>query len=341
MDRLAQIRRKAPPLLFSAILAISAVTLAPSPAHAQTPSEIATAKQWFADGLAKEEKGDFAGALELFKRAAQVKRTPQIVYHVGFCESRTGALVEALVDLESAVSIARAARADDVVTAATAELADVQKRTPRVEVRVAEDPPASRFLVDGRAVALSMLRTPMPLNPGEHTVTVEVANGASASKKVTLAERDAIKVDLAPASPSATPPLPPPPTPAVPAAETPPVAPAPPRAPEERSSSPVPWVLVGGGAAVAITGVVLMFVARGKESELDKRCPSHTGCDPKLESDYDSAKTLNAIGIGLGAVAVVAAGVGVSMLVLRPSTSSSTSASLVLSPRGVDLAARF
>jgi hypothetical protein len=336
VDRLAQIRRKGPHLLFSAVLALSAVSLPSTDAHAQTPSEIATAKQWFADGLAKEEKSDFAGALDLFKRAAQVKRTPQIVYHVGFCESRTGALVEALVDLESAVAIARAAHADDVVTAASAELADVQKRTPRVEVRVAEVPPASRFLVDGRAVALSMLRAPMPLNPGEHSVTVELANGATATKKVTLAERDAIKVDLAPASDAA------PPTPAPAAApEKPTASPAPPPAPEAQSSSPVPWVLVGGGAAVAVTGVVLMFVARGKEGDLDKSCPSHAGCDPKLESDYDSAKTLNALGIGLGAVGIVAAGVGVSMLVLRPSASTATSATLVLSPRGIDLAAKF
>ena len=50
-------------------------------------------------GLAHEGEGKFGPALDLFRRAAQVKKTPQIVYHVGFCESRTGALVEALVDL--------------------------------------------------------------------------------------------------------------------------------------------------------------------------------------------------------------------------------------------------
>lgn len=317
-------------------MALAAVSLRSPAAHAQTPSEIATAKQWFADGLAKEEKGDFAGSLELFKRAAQVKRTPQIVYHVGFCESRTGALVEALVDLESAVALARTAHADDVVAAATAELADVQRRAPRVEVRTPDDTTPARFVVDGRSVALSMLRTPMPLNPGEHTVTVELANGGTATKTVTLAERDAIKVDLVPVASGATPP----PTPAsVPAREKPAAAVL--RSPEERGSSTVPWILVGGGAAVAITGAVLMVVARGNEGDLDEKCPTHTNCSSSLESDYDSAKTFNALGIGLGAVGIVAAGVGVSMLVLRPSTTSSASASLVLSPRGFDLAARF
>lgn len=305
-------------------------------AHAQTASEIATAKQWFADGLAKEEKADFAGALELFRRAVQVKKTPQILYHVGFCESRTGALVEALVDLESATAVARSAGAEDVVKASSAELADVKKRTPSLEVRTPDDAKPARFVVDGRPVALSMLRTPMPLDPGEHTLTVELESGASATKKVTLAERDAIKIDMAPVAPSTVVTAPAPAARPVPTEPT-----APPADETSRGSTTLPWILVGAGAAVAITGAVLFVVARGKESDLDTKCPEHTGCDRALESDYDSAKTFNALGIGLGAVGIVAAGVGVSMLVFRPSGGSGARASLVLSPRGIDLAARF
>src|ERR1700722_19240174 len=104
-------------------------------ARAQTPSEIAIAKQWFADGLSHEEKGEFAPALDLFRRAAQVKRTAQIVYHLGFCESHTGALVEAMVDLDGAAALARAAHASDVMTAAQTELAEVKKRVPSLAVR--------------------------------------------------------------------------------------------------------------------------------------------------------------------------------------------------------------
>lgn len=332
MDQAVQSRLKR--ALFVAGVSGAFLIARPPVVHAQTPSEIATAKQWFGDGLAKEEKSDFTGALDLFRRAAQVKKTPQILYHVGLCESRTGALVEALVDLESAAAAARGAHADDVLTAANAELAEVKKRTPTLEVRTPDGTTPARFVVDAQSIALSMLRAPMPLNPGEHTVTVELTTGATATKKVTLAERDAIKVDLAPTG--SAPPAPP--TPAVtPARES--AAPTPPA--QEPSASPLPWILVGGGAAVAITGAVLFVVARGKASDLDANCPVRTACDPKYQSDYDSAKTLNALGIGLGAVGLVAAGVGISMLVLRPSSATASSASLVLSSRGIDLAARF
>jgi hypothetical protein len=307
-------------------------------AWAQTPSEIATARQWFAEGLVREEKGEFSAALDLFRRAMQVKKTPQIIYHVGFCESRTGALVEALVDLESAASLARAAHADDVVTAAQAELADVKKRVPTIEVREAGGAKAARLIVDGNAVALSMLRTAMPLDPGEHTVAIEYATGASSSKQVTLAERDARTVDLAPAAeapaPSAAP------TPGAPAPGTLAPAAAPPStAPTERGPAVLPWTLVGVGGALVVGGAALFVAARTKEASIHDACPSRTQCDPSLSSSYDTATLLNGLGIGLGVAGLAAAGLGVSLLVMHPSASAT--ASLTVTPRGAVVAGTF
>ncbi len=305
-------------------------------ARAQTASEIATAKQWFASGLAHEEKGEFAAALELFRRAVQVKRTAQIVYHVGFCESRTGALVEAMVDLDGAAGLARAAHADDVVAAAQSELAEVKRRVPSLEVRVASDASPSRFLVDGSAIALSMLRAPMPLDPGEHTITIEFAAGGSTTRRATLAERDVKTLDVtAPAAEprAAAPANPPAPVPVAP------VVPAPAPASERRSST-VEWVLIGAGAALAVGGASLIAVAHGKEGSLNSSCPSHSDCDPSLESTYNTATTLNSVGIAVGAVGLAAAGL-VSMFLVRPSSPSASSASLAVSPRGISFATVF
>jgi hypothetical protein len=320
------------------VVASAASPLLAGVAHAQTASEIATAKQWFASGLAHEEKGEFSAALELFRRAVQVKKTPQIVYHVGFCESRTGALVEELVDLDAAAAIARAAHADDVVAAAQAELGEVKKRAPTLEVRVTSDASPSRFVVDGSAIALSMLRTPMPLDPGEHTVTIEFADGGSTTRKATLAERDVKTVDLAaavtahqaaaPAEGAASPPSP---TPVVDSTSPSPVA--------AHRSSTVEWVLVGVGAALAVGGGSLIAVARAKESSLDTSCPSHAGCDPSLESTYNTATTLNSVGLGVGIAGLAAVGVGASILLFRPTVSSSTA--LAVSPRGVSFVTSF
>ncbi len=305
-------------------------------AHAQTPSEIATARQWFADGLAREEKTEYAAALDLFRRAAQVKKTPQIVYHVGLCESRTGQLVEALVDLDSAATLARGAHMDNVVSAAQAELADVNVRIPSLEVHVQGDGTPARFVVDGSAIALSMLRSRMPLNPGEHTVTIEFASGASATKKTTLAERDAKSLELTAPAGGAVAVTP---VPVAPAAT--PMTPSqpPPDDVSTSHSSALPWVLVGVGGAATIGGALLVLAAHGKESTLHEGCPSRTNCDPVLQDTYDSAKSLDTAGLIVGAIGIAAAGVGVSMLVFRPSASTSTA--LAITPRGFDLTTRF
>ncbi len=325
-----------------AALVATAALATGRPALAQTPSEIALAKQWFADGLAREEKTEWAAALELFRRAVQVKRTPQIVYHVGLCESRSGGLVEALVDLDSAATLARTAHADDVVAAAKAELADVKGRIPTLDVRVSGDAAPARFVVDGSAIALSLLHTPMPLDPGEHTVTIEFSSGATATAKATLVEHDAKTVSLAPAAGPVAPAAAAPVVPAVPpasspAAEQPPAATVPDSA--SHSGSAIPWVLVGVGGAALAAGAVFFVEARVKEGALHDACPSRSGCDPSLESSYDTAKTFNAVGLGLGAVGVLGIAAGATMLGFR--TSPSSPAALVVGPGRLDCTVRF
>jgi hypothetical protein len=312
-------------------------------ARAQTSSEIALAKQWFSDGLAREEKGEFPAALDLFRRAAQIKKTPQILYHVGFCESRTGALVEALVDLDGAQAQARRAGVQDVVRAATAELELVKRRLPTLDVRVQGGAVPSRLLVDGTPVALTMLGAEMPLDPGDHTVTVELASGALVTRKATLAEGDRKRLDLeapvAPlpaAAPAPAPPPAPAATPALASASAPPTAPTPGPAPAPASqASSLPWILTGVGGALVAGGVALVLVAHGKESTLDEACPTHTACDPSLSGTYDTARSLDAIGLAGGAVGLVAAGTGLTLLLTHPGDGGTTSATVGLGTVGL------
>ncbi len=166
------------------------------------------------------------------------------------------------------------------MAAAQGELADVKKRVPSLEVRIAGDAAPARFVVDGSAIALSMLRTAMPLDPGEHTaVTIELANGGSVTKKATLAEREAKTLEISPpvaqASQASLAP-PPPAEPAHPAATEPSPAESPASA---KRSSTAEWVLIGAGGAALIAGASLFAVARGSR-DAQQGCPSRTGCVP-------------------------------------------------------------
>src|SRR5687767_8496616 len=106
---------------------------------AQSASEIAAAKQWFTEGLALEEKDQFKDALDRFRRAAQVKKTPSILFHVGLCEAKTGQLVEGLVNLERAVELGKTEGNDQVVSAASGEIASLSPRIPKLELAVVGD----------------------------------------------------------------------------------------------------------------------------------------------------------------------------------------------------------
>ena len=75
----------------------------------------------------------------------------------------------------------------------------------------------------------------------------------------------------------------------------------------------LPWALVGGGAAVAVAGGVLMVVEAGHASD------ARTNQDPAA---YDAAKTPWTVGL-IGAIAGVAsAGVGVALLVAHSGESA-------------------
>jgi len=145
-----------------AVLAVGDCVLAGA-AHAQTASEIAAAKEWFAEGKQLEDRGDWAGALDRFRRAAAVKKTAQILFHQGLCEKHTGALVEAIVSLSRAVELARASSNAQVEKAATAELEDVRARVPSIQLLPPPEGAPTRVLIDGNEISSAMVGQPMPV----------------------------------------------------------------------------------------------------------------------------------------------------------------------------------
>jgi hypothetical protein len=288
----------------------------PAVAAEPTATEIAAAKRWFQEGAGFEKEGRWALALDRFRRAAEIKRTPQILFHVGICEEHVGALVEALVDLERAHDLGQSQGSADVVGAADAELTDLRPRIPTLRIVIPKNTVADRVLLDGAAVAMSVVGEPMSVNPGDHEVTLEAGRG-STRKTVALKERDAATVALdAPApsavlEPGATPPLAgkasgPPPT-ASPSAAG-------------HSKSTLGWILVASGGA-ALGGSVLFWVLRGNEvSKLDRECPDHVCKESSrtaVTDDISTGKLYTTLGVALGAAGIAAIAGGAFLIVPR------------------------
>jgi hypothetical protein len=314
-------------------LAVALAGWPASSAHAQSASEIAAAKEWFAEGIRLEGEGKWKDALDRFRRAQSVKHTPPIDFHVGLCEARSGDLVAALLDLDRAIKGAREKHDDKVEAAASSELADVRARTPSLEIDAPTDK-AQRVLVDGAAFSTATLGSPVPMNPGDHVVVVEFASGR-VEKRATLAEREAKKVAFdppasAPAAVAAAP------TPIAPPAEAPSATPsnAAPRTgavvtTPSSSNKTLPWVLVGGGGALVAGGVVFFLLRQGEISTLDDKCPTRVHCDPSLKSEADTGSTYATLSVVLGGVGLAAVAVGAGMLVLGGSSTNDARAALV------------
>lgn len=82
---------------------------------------------------------------------------------------------------------------------------------------------------------------------------------------------------------------------------------------EERPSRAGPWVLVAGGAAVAVAGSVLLALGQSARSSVEDAPVGSSW--PEVSGDYDSAAPLGNAGIaGLG-IGVAAAAIGVVLLV--------------------------
>jgi hypothetical protein len=86
---------------------------------------------------------------------------------------------------------------------------------------------------------------------------------------------------------------------------------------EGKKRSPVPWIVMGSGAALMVGGAITGLLALKTKSDLDSACPEG-GCPPGsgFESDVSRGKTLALMTDVLMITGAVALGTGVALLFL-------------------------
>lgn len=145
-------------------------------------------------------KGKFADAIEGFRKADQAFHSPSYLLMVGRAQAKSGHLLEAKATLEGITSEQLASYAPpdffEAQSDAKKELTDVSARIPTLQITPASG--VTGVALDGRALSDGELGKPIPLDPGEHTVTGKSANGEVKST-VRLAERATESLALSPA----------------------------------------------------------------------------------------------------------------------------------------------
>lgn len=266
-----------------------AFALAPAAASAQSPRDIAAARQAFKEGDEAELRGDLPTALARFRQALAVKETPQLHLRIGGVQEKLGRLVDALASYRA--GLAKAGALPAVVKLAGDQIAALRPRVPSLTVVAAGAPPDLTVTVDGAPLRVAM-GVPMPLDPGEHRVHAEAGGCLPFDRTLALAERDAQRVEIALALVSASTPAAPPP-------------------------SKLPGALVLGGAGVlVVTGVALFVTSYVKDGQINALCGGSarpTCPESQMASILGQVSTVNDlrfVGAGLGLLGLGGAALG-------------------------------
>jgi hypothetical protein len=286
------------------VLVVLAVFLRALPARAQQTPDLKAARELFDEAFKDEQEKRYPEALEKFRRVAQVKESAAVRYRIATVTAAMGHLREAR-DLFRALAASRPSlppKEFEIADSAAERAAELDKRIPKLAIRVQDDPPRdARVSVDGAPVPASTTPRSIELDPGDHVIASAASGMVPSEKTVTLADgggETAHTVTFTPEAPVRPPPPPPPPP-----------------------NRTMGWVALGGGVALVATGALLLVAREGAISDIQDRCPGNVcpiRTKNEVQSDQDRATAFGPLGVGIGIVGLVAVGVGTYVLVRQP-----------------------
>lgn len=306
------------------LLFVASIVAAPARVYAGDPAaDRDEAKRLYVEAKRLRTQGKRAEALERFRRAHALAPTPVLRLELARMLEGEHKLVEAhrLLDSIEAmpVSPTETRKGKDARAEARSLAASIGARIPKVTITALPSTPGAEVLLDGAPLPSDALGVEIPLDPGEHRVSL-VHGDATVEKTITLAEGERLPVELRAPEPAPAPA--PPPSAAVPAVSAPaasalplpttaPLAPRPAPAEPAPRRALTPWVPVSfaaGGLALA-AGLVTGGLAMSQVDRLERGCPG-SECPPPyhdLLAAHQALTTTSSVTIPVGA-ALLAAG---------------------------------
>ena len=313
-----------------ALVAGVALVSTPQAAWAQDPAadssaeSLKRAREQFGQALALQTAGDWAGALALLKDVAAIKSTPQVRFNMALCEEKLGRLVAALGDYELAAADARAEKADQVAEEVEGRLESLRQRIPKITLKRGSGAEAASVAVDGTSIGDQAIGTPMPTDPGPHTVEAKAPGFKPFRKALRLAEQQSETVELV-LEPEPVPP------PGVAGGGT----------GQAPGRSPVYGYVIGGIGIASLGASGIFFGLRAsKISDLDKACPNRT-CPSDQQSDIDAGKLYTTIANVTLAVGVAAIAGGVVLVLSSGPSKEEPKVALAPAPGGAQVFGHF
>jgi hypothetical protein len=180
-------------ILALTLLAHAGTASAQAPDSAPPATE---AERLFREGVADLEAGNTAAACEKLSKSLELVTRASTLLNLALCEAEQGKLASALARYRQGVALLPSG--DPRLESAARSMEDIAKRVPRLTIELAPStPPDARVLVDKMEIERNELER-IPLDRGEHTVTLAVPGHRDATKRVTLKEGEPATLKIAP-----------------------------------------------------------------------------------------------------------------------------------------------
>ncbi len=182
---------------FALTVAIGAAVLVPAQsAFAQTTSDSdrAAARELYFAGVALQDAGKFADALDKFSRANQVITAPTNLLHMAECEAMLGRLVESTEHYRAASRMSLPANAPTALKnaqdQAAQEVKGVEQRVPELKIDVTPaNVPTLSVTIDDQPLNAALVGVARPINPGTHRVAASAPGYSRAEQTIEIKER--------------------------------------------------------------------------------------------------------------------------------------------------------
>jgi hypothetical protein len=283
-------------VLAATLLCASSAFARSPPADEPSPADKETARELFQTGNERFEAADYRGALEAYEGADAIMRVPTTAYKLARTLAKLGRLTEAR---DAALRAHRyREQADEPEAYRTARQdaerlsADLRERIPSLTVKVSgvKDPATLYVSIDGATLAWKSQHLPRRLDPGKHVVRATARGYRAKEMRVTLREREHLRVSIALAAEH-----------------------------DEAASAvevhPLTWVGFGfavvGIAVGSVTGVVSLNAAAAAKDQCypDDTCPKSAADDldrAALSAHFSTASfIIGGVGLAVGVGALV------------------------------------
>ena len=310
-----------------------ALSLSSATALAQGAPRQASAQAVFEDAKKLMAKKDYAAACPKFADSQQLDPAPGTQFNLADCYEKAGQTASAWATFKSAAASYKAHNRPDWETKARDRAAALESKLSKLIINVGQagTVPGLEVLRDGAVVVASERGSPIPVDPGAHTIEANAPGKTKWTKSVTVAangDQQSVTLPALENDPSATPLVPP-----VAAKPTPASGPETPQKQAGSGQKTIGMVLIGVGGAGVIVGSITGLMAIGKNKTSTNACPSDGACTNREAIDANkSASTLgtvSTIGFIVGGVALAAGGV---LFVTAPKTEARTMARIRIAP---------